>query len=93
MMEPYIVHLDDWNVAMYPTDDGRLTFSITNDQNDEDRLMRIIGEVRLRRHYIGSVCAGELYPTPFDPLLTESYVSPRNKPKSWFVKVKERMRK
>ena len=92
-MEPYIVHLDDWNVAMYPTDDGRLTFTITNDKNDEDRLTQIIGEVRLRRHYIGSVCAGDLHPTPFDLSLTGSYEPTRNKPKSLFVKVKERMRK
>ena len=92
-MEPYIVHLDDWNVAMFPTDDGRLTFSITNEKSDADRLMRIVGEVRLRRHYIGSVCAGELHPTPFDPSLKGSYEPPRNKPKSWFVKMQERMRK
>jgi len=92
-MEPYIVHLDDWNVAMYSTDDGRLTFSITNDKKDKDRLTQVIGEVRLRRHYIGSVCAGELHPTPFDLSLTESYVSPRTKPKSWFLRIQKRIRK
>ena len=92
-MEPYIVHLDDWNVAMFPTDDGRLTFTVTNKKNDEDRLTQIIGEVRLRRHYIGSVCAGDLHPTPFDMSLTGEYESPRNKRKSWFVRIKERMRK
>ena len=92
-MEPYIVHLDDWNVAMFPTDDGRLTFTVTNRKNDEDRLTQIIGEVRLRRHYIGSVCAGDLHPTPFDMSLTGEYESPKNKPKNWFARIQERIRK
>jgi hypothetical protein len=77
-MEPYIVHLDDWSVAMYSTDDGRLTFTITNNEDNGDRLTHILGEVRLRRHYLGSVCAGELYPTPFDASLQGSYVSTKN---------------
>ena len=92
-MEPYIVHLDDWNVAMFPTDDGRLTFTVTNRKNDEDRLTQIIGEVRLRRHYIGSVCAGDFHPTPFDMSLTGEYESPKNKPKNWFARIQERIRK
>ena len=29
-MEPYKVHLDDWTVAMYACDDGRLTFTVSN---------------------------------------------------------------
>ena len=92
-MEPYIVHLDDWNVAMYSTDDGRLTFTVTNDNNGDDRLTQIIGQVKLRRHYIGSMCAGELHPTPFDMSLMGEYESPKAKPKSWFVRIQERIRK
>ena len=64
-MEPYRVHLNDWTVAMYATDDGRLTFTVTNQNEPTDRLVQLIGEVRLRRHYIGSMCAGTLRPTPF----------------------------
>lgn len=64
-MEPYRVHLNDWTVAMYSTDDGRLTFTVTNQNEPTDRLVQLIGEVHLRRHYIGSMCAGTLRPTPF----------------------------
>ena len=75
-MEPYQVHLDDWTVAMYATDDGRLTFTVSNSSESEDALTRIVGEVRLRRYYLGSVCAGELHPSPW-PTLQEGI--PRSK--------------
>ena len=64
-MIPYEVHLDDWTVALYATDDGRLTFTVTNSNDPKDYLTRVVGEVRLRRYYIGQQCAGELHATPF----------------------------
>ena len=67
-MIPYQVHLDDWTVSLYPTDDGRLTFTVSNSSESEDTLTRIVGEVRLRRYYLGSVCAGELHPSPWPTL-------------------------
>ena len=63
-MEPYQVHLDDWTVGLCATDDGRLTFKVTNIQ-EKDYLTRLVGEVRFHRHYVGSMCAGLLYPSPF----------------------------
>ena len=48
-MEPYKVHLDDWTVALYSCDDGRLTFTISNSLNDENYLTRVVGNVKLRR--------------------------------------------
>ena len=67
-MTPYRVHLDDWTVAMYASDDGRLTFTVTNSSDTSDYLTRVVGEVRLRRYYIGQMCAGELHPSPWPPL-------------------------
>ena len=67
-MNPYQVHLDDWTVALYATDDGRLTFTVTNSSDTKDYLTRVVGEVRLRRYYLGSVCAGELHPSPWPTL-------------------------
>ena len=64
-MIPYEVHLDDWTVALYATDDGRLTFTVTNSSDPKDYLTRVVGEVRLRRYYIGQQCAGKLHATPF----------------------------
>jgi hypothetical protein len=64
-MTPYRVHLDDWTVAMYASDDGRLTFTVTNSSDTGEYLTRVVGDVRLRRYYIGQMCAGELHPTPF----------------------------
>ena len=64
-MEPYKVHLDDWTVALYSCDDGRLTFTISNSQNDENYLTRVVGNVKLRRYYLGDMCAGELKASPF----------------------------
>lgn len=67
-MTPYQVHLDDWTVCLYSTDDGRLTFTVTNASDSETYMTRVVGEVRLRRYYIGQMCAGELHPTPFPTL-------------------------
>ena len=64
-MIPYQVHLDEWTVGMYATDDGRLTFTVTHASDTADYMTRVVGEVRLRRYYIGQQCAGELHPTPF----------------------------
>jgi len=63
-MIPYKIHLDDWTVAMYATDGG-LTFTVSNGGEPENYLTRVVGDVRLRRYYIGQQCAGELHPTPF----------------------------
>jgi hypothetical protein len=63
-MTPYRVHLDAWTVGLYSTDDGRLTLTVTN-SHEEDALTRLVGEIRLQRHYIGSMCAGTLRPSPF----------------------------
>jgi len=73
-MEPYRVHIDDWTVALYSTDDGRLTFTVTNSEESRDRLIQVVGEFRLRRHYIGSACAGELHQSPLEES-DEPYVS------------------
>tara|TARA_R100001086_G_scaffold127112_1_gene65752 strand:+ start:361 stop:618 length:258 start_codon:yes stop_codon:yes gene_type:complete len=64
-MIPYQVHLDDWTVCLYSTDDGRLTFTVTNENDPENYMTRMVGDVRLRRYYIGQMCAGELHPSPF----------------------------
>ena len=64
-MEPYHVHLDDWTVSMYAFDDGRLTFTVTNNSEPENYLTKVVGDVRLRRYYIGQMCAGELHPSPY----------------------------
>ena len=64
-MEPYRVTLDDWTLAMYSTDDGRLTFTVTNSSDPDDYMTKIVGEVRMRRYYLGQQCAGELHPSPW----------------------------
>ena len=64
-MTPYQVHLDDWTVSLYAFDDGRLTFTVTNRNEPENYMTKIMGDVRLRRYYIGQLCAGELHPSPF----------------------------
>lgn len=64
-MIPYKVYLDDWSVALYATDDGRLTFTVSNNSEPENYMTRVVGEVRLRRYYIGQMCAGELRASPF----------------------------
>jgi len=63
-MTPYRVHLDDWTVALYSTDGG-LTVTVTNNSEPASYLTRVVGDVRLRRYYIGQQCAGELRPSPF----------------------------
>ena len=63
-MTPYQVHLDAWTLAMYATDDGRLTFTVSNSEEGEHYLTRVVGNVKLRRYYIGDMCAGELPPSP-----------------------------
>ena len=63
-MTPYRVHLDEWTVALYSTDGG-LTLTVTNSSEPASYLTRIVGDVRLRRYYLGSVCAGELHPSPW----------------------------
>ena len=65
-MTPYRVHLDDWTVAMYASDNG-LTFTVSNADESKDYLTRVVGDVRLRRYYLGQQCAGELKPAPTEP--------------------------
>ena len=67
-MIPYQVHLDDWTVSMYPVDSGRLTFTVTNSSDPGNYLTKIVGDVRLRRYYIGEMCAGKLHPSPWPTL-------------------------
>ena len=64
-MTPYQVHLDDWTLAMYATHDGRLTFTVSNSEEGEHYLTRVVGNVKLRRYYLGDMCAGELHPSPW----------------------------
>ena len=73
-MIPYKVHLDDWTVAMYASDNGRLTFTVTNSSDTGEYLTTVVGDVRLRRYYIGQMCAGELRPSPF-PTFRDAKVS------------------
>ena len=63
-MIPYQVHLDNWTVAMYSTDGG-LTLTVTNNNEPENYLTRVVSDVRLRRYYLGQQCAGELHPSPW----------------------------
>ena len=72
-MEPYRVNLDDWTVALYSTDGG-LTFTVTNNSEPKNYMTRVVGDVRLRRYYIGEMCAGELRPSPF-PTYRDAKVS------------------
>ena len=74
-MIPYQVHLDDWTIGMYATDNGRLTFTVTNNSDPGNYMTKIVGDVRLRRYYIGEMCAGELHPSPF-PTYREGTVLP-----------------
>jgi len=63
-MIPYQIHLDEWTVSLYSTDHG-LTLTVSNSVEPEHYLTRVVADVRLRRYYIGQMCAGELHPTPF----------------------------
>ncbi len=78
-MEPYKVHLDDWTVAMYACDDGRLTFTVSNREEGDHYLTRVVGNVQLRRYYIGNMCAGDLKPSPF-PTYRDGTGVPKDKP-------------
>ncbi len=78
-MEPYKVHLDDWTVAMYACDDGRLTFTVSNREEGDHYLTRVVGNVQLRRYYIGNMCAGDLKPSPF-PAYRDGTEVPKDKP-------------
>ena len=49
---------------MYASDNG-LTFTVSNADESKDYLTRVVGDVRLRRYYLGQQCAGELKPAPF----------------------------
>ena len=64
-MEPYNVRLDESTVAMYACDVRRLTFTISNSHDNEHYLTRVVGNVKLRRYYLGDMCAGELKASPF----------------------------
>lgn len=66
-MIPYQVHLDEWTVSLYSTDKG-LTLTVSNSVEPEHYLTRVVADVRLRRYYIGSQCAGELHPSPWPTL-------------------------
>jgi len=63
-MTPYRVRLDDWTVALFVTDGG-LTLTVTNDDEPDDYTTRMVGDIRLRRYYLGRQCAGELKPLPY----------------------------
>lgn len=73
-MIPYKIHLDDWTVALYATDSG-LTLTVSNNNEPENYLTKVVGDVRLRRYYIGRMCAGQLEPSPF-PTYREGTVLP-----------------
>ena len=75
-MEPYKVHLDDWTVSMYATDSGRLTFTVSNEKEPDNYMTRVVGDVRLRRYYIGQMCAGKLQPSPF-PTYRDGHALPK----------------
>lgn len=66
-MIPYQVHLDDWTVALYSTEKG-LTLTVSNSNDPDHYLTRVTADVAVRRYYIGSQCAGVLYPSPWPTL-------------------------
>jgi hypothetical protein len=66
-MIPYQIHLDEWTVSLYSTDHG-LTLTVSNSVEPEHYLTRVVADVRLRRYYIGQMCAGELHPSPWPTL-------------------------
>jgi len=78
-MAPYQVHLDNWTLAMYATDDGRLTFTVTNSSDPDHYMTKIVGEVRMRRYYLGQQCAGELHPSPW-PTYRDGRAVSKDKP-------------
>lgn len=65
-MEPYQIHVGDWTVKLYSTDkDERLTFTVTNKEEESNYLTRLEANVSLKRHFIGTMCAGTLHSSPF----------------------------
>ena len=66
-MIPYKVHLDNWTVSLYHSDNDTLLIKAEHSET-ENYLTSITAEVRLRRHWIGSQCAGELHPSPWPTL-------------------------
>ena len=73
-MTPYRVRLDDWTVALFVTDGG-LTLTVTNDDEPDDYTTRMVGDIRLRRYYLGRQCAGEFKPLPY-PIYRDGTVLP-----------------
>ena len=63
-MIPYQVHLDDWTVSLWHSDNDTLLIKAEHTAT-ENYLTSITAEVRLRRHWIGKQCAGELHASPF----------------------------
>ena len=63
-MIPYQVHLDDWTVSLWHSDNDTLPIKAEHAET-ENYLTSITAEVRLRRYWIGQQCAGELHPSPF----------------------------
>ena len=64
-MIPYQVHLDDWTVSLWHSDNDTLLIKAEHAET-KNYLTSITAEVRLRRHWIGQQCAGDLQPSPFD---------------------------
>ena len=56
-MIPYKVHLDNWTVSLYHSDNDTLLIKAEHTET-ENYLTSITAEVRLRRHWIGKQCAG-----------------------------------
>ena len=64
-MIPYKIHLDDWTVSLWHSDNDTLLIKAEHAET-ENYLTSITAEMRLRRHWIGQQCAGDLHPTPFE---------------------------
>ena len=66
-MIPYKIHLDEWTVSLWHSDNDTLLIKAEHTET-ENYLTSITAEVRLRRHWIGKQCAGELHPSPLPTL-------------------------
>ena len=66
-MTPYQIHLDDWTVSLWHSDNDTLLIKAEHAET-ENYLTSITAEVRLRRYWIGKQCAGELHPSPLPAL-------------------------
>jgi len=73
-MIPYKVHLDEWTVSLWHSDNDTLLIKAEHTET-ENYLTSITAEVRLRRHWIGQQCAGELHPSPLPALRDDTPVS------------------